>query len=362
MKDYYEILGIQKNASKDEVKKAFRKLAAKYHPDKKTGDEAKFKEISEAYATLGDDKKRAEYDAYGRSYTGGAGGGAGGQWGGFGGFQGGFGGQGGVEFDMNDIFQGFGDIFGGGGGARGGARYARGNDVSVDIELSFKEAIFGTKRTLKLVKNNTCATCGGTGAKHKSEMTTCTTCNGNGRIRETRQSILGQFATVRECSACNATGKIPKEKCADCGGQGVRRSEDIVDIEIPAGIEPGEMIRMTGRGEGAKGGTPGDLYIKVHVQRHATIHRNADNLESTLRVKLTDALLGSTYTVETLDGPVSIKIPEGVKHGEILRIKSKGVPTGSYRGDFHVKILIDIPEKLSRNARKLIEELRKDGI
>lgn len=356
MKNYYEILGIQKNATKDEVKKAFRKLAAKYHPDKKTGDEAKFKEISEAYATLSDDKKRAEYDTYGRSYA--QGGAQGGQWGGF---QGGFGGAN-MEFDLNDIFENFGDIFGGG-RSSGARRQARGNDVSVDIELTFKEAIFGTKRTLRLMKHNVCETCGGTGAKPHTEMTTCSTCNGNGRVRETRQSILGQFATVRECSVCNGTGKIPKEKCSDCHGAGVKRTEDTIDISIPAGIEPGEMIRMTGRGEGVKNGIAGDLYIKVHVQRHATIHRNGDNLETTLRVKLSDALLGATYNVETLDGEVSIKIPEGVQHGEILRIKGKGVPTsGSHRGDFHVKIMIDIPQKLSRNAKKLVEELRKDGI
>ncbi len=355
MKDYYEILGIQKAASKDEVKKAFRKLAAKYHPDKKGGDEAKFKEISEAYATLGDDKKRSEYDTYGRSYAGGGAGPQGGQWGGF---QGGFGGAG-VEFDINDIFQNFGDMFGGG---HGGQRQSRGNDISVDIELSFKESVFGTKRTLRLTKNNICATCTGSGAKSKSDMVTCTTCNGNGRVRETRQSILGQFATVRECSACSGTGKIPKEKCADCGGAGVKRTEDIIDINIPAGIEPGEMIRMTGRGEAVKGGTPGDLYIKVHVQRHATIHRSDNTLETALKVKLTDALLGATYGVETLDGVVQIKIPEGVKHGEILRIKGKGVPVGTSRGDFHVKISIDIPEKLSRTARKLVEELKKENI
>ncbi len=352
MKNYYEILGIEKSASKDEVKKAFRKLAAKYHPDKKTGDEAKFKEISEAYATLGDDQKRAAYDNHGQSF--GGNGGFGGQWGGF---QGGFGGAG-VEFDMNDIFQGFGDMFGGG----GGQRRARGNDISVDIELTFKESIFGTKRTLKLAKNNTCTTCSGTGAKPKSEMITCTTCNGNGRVRETRQSILGQFATVRECTDCNGTGKMAKEKCTDCAGAGVRRSEDVIDINVPAGIEPGEMIRMTGRGEGVKGGTSGDLYIKVHVQRHQSIHRSDSTLESTLKVKLTDALLGATYGVETLDGTIQIKIPEGVKHGEILRIKGKGVPVGSSRGDFHVKISIEIPDKLSRTARKLVEELKKEGI
>jgi molecular chaperone DnaJ len=353
MKDYYEILGIQKGATKDEVKKAFRKLASKYHPDKKTGDEAKFKEISEAYATLGDDKKRAEYDTYGRSYAGGSQ--QGGQWGGF---QGGFGGAG-VEFDMNDIFENFGDIFGGRGG---GQRSMRGNDISVDIELTFKESVFGTKRSLKLMKNNTCESCKGSGAKTQSEMITCATCNGNGKIRETRQSILGQFATVRECSSCNGTGKIPKEKCPTCAGVGVKRTEETVDIQIPAGIEPGEMIRMTGRGEGVKGGTPGDLYIKVHVQRHPTIQRNDSILGSALRVKLSDALLGGTYGVETLDGIINIKIPEGVKHGEILRIKGKGVPVGSSRGDFHVTISIDIPQKLSKTARKLVEELQKEGL
>ncbi len=356
MRDYYEILGIQKSASKDEVKKAFRKLAAKYHPDKKTGDEAKFKEISEAYATLSDDKKRSEYDTYGRSFAGGAGP-QGGQWGGF---QGGFGGAG-VEFDLNDIFENFGDIFGGGRGGSG-RRSTRGNDISVDIELSFKEAVFGTKRTLRIMKNNICIVCKGTGAQEHSEMITCTTCNGNGKIRETRQSILGQFATVRECTVCNGTGKIPKAKCGTCAGVGVKRTEETIDINVPPGIEHGEMIRMTGRGEAIAGGTPGDLYVKIHVQRHPTITRKDTTLETTIRVKLSDALLSGTYAVETLDGKIDIKIPEGVTHGEILRIKGKGVPVGSSRGDFHVKVTIDIPQKLSRTARKLVEELKKEGL
>jgi molecular chaperone DnaJ len=212
------------------------------------------------------------------------------------------------------------------------------------------------------MKNNTCTTCKGTGAKAHTEMTTCSTCNGNGKVRETRQSILGQFATVRECGACNGTGKIPKEKCADCAGVGIKRTEDTIDINVPAGIEHGEMIRMTGRGEAVKAGTSGDLYIKIHVQKHASIVRNDSTLESALRIKLSDALLGGTYGVETLDGTIEIKIPEGVKHGEILRIKGKGVPVGNSRGDFHVKILIDIPQKLSRTAKKLVEELRKEGI
>lgn len=351
MKNYYDVLGVEKGASKDEVKKAFRKLAAKYHPDKKTGDEAKFKEISEAYSVLSDDKKRAEYDAYGRSYA--AGGGQ--QWGGF---QGGF--QGGVDFDLNDIFENFGDIFGGG---ERRSRTARGNDISVDIELTFKESVFGTKRSLKIAKNNVCSTCKGSGAKPGTDTTSCTTCNGNGKIRETRQSIFGHFATVRECTVCNGTGKVPKEKCNDCKGHGVKREEETIDINVPSGIENGEMIRMTGKGEGIKNGIPGDLYIKVHVERHPTIFRDGSTLESVLRVKLSDALLGATYGVETLDGVVDIKVPAGVKHGEILRIRGKGVPMqGATRGDFHVKIKIDIPQKLSKKAKKLVEDLRDEGV
>lgn len=355
-KDYYETLGLKKGASKDEVKKAFRKLAAQYHPDKKTGDEAKFKEISEAYAVLGDDKKKAEYDTYGHAFSG-AGGGANAQ-GGFGGFnwadfQQAAGGQG-FEFDMGDIF---GEMFGG-----GRSRTARGRDISIDIELPFKDAIFGTSRKVLLTKNNTCTECEGTGAKAGTSMTSCGTCNGNGRIRETRQSIMGSFQTVRECSVCHGRGEVPKEQCAHCAGAGVRRSEQEIKIDIPAGIQNGEMIRMTGQGEAVQGGQPGDLYIKIHVKSDSTITREGQNLYTSLHVKLSDALLGETYHVETLDGGVDIKIPAGVKHGELLRIKGKGVPARSGCGDFMVKIQIDLPQKLSRKARKLVEELREEGI
>jgi molecular chaperone DnaJ len=352
--DYYEILGLQKGATKDEVKKAFRKLASKYHPDKQTGDEAKFKEISEAYAVLGDDKKRAEYDTYGHAFQG-AGGGAGAQ--GFGGFNWGdfqnAAQEGGFEFNINDIF---GDVFGGGG------RQARGRDISMDIELAFADAVFGTTRKVLVTKNNTCSHCEGSGAKKGTDFVTCETCNGNGKVRETRRSIMGTFQTVRECSTCHGTGQVPKEKCEFCYGAGVVRSEDEIVIQVPAGIQHGEMIRMTGRGEAIPHGVPGDLYIKIHVKPHASIVRDGSTLTTTLHIKLSDALLGNTYAVATLDGTVEIKVPEGVKHGELLRIKGKGVPTGSGRGDFMVKIHIDIPQKLSRRAKKLIEELREEGI
>lgn len=351
-KDYYSVLGLQKGASKDEIKKAFRKLAAQYHPDKKTGDEAKFKEISEAYAVLSDDKKRAEYDAYGHSF--------GAQGGGFGGFNWGAQGFGqGVEFDLNDIFENFGDMFGG-----GRTRQARGRDISIDIELSFREAVFGSTRTVLLTKNDTCEHCSGSGAKPGSAMVACVTCNGNGKIRETRQSIIGSFTTVRECAACAGRGQVPKERCARCAGTGIMRNESEIEIKVPAGMQDGEVIRMTGRGEAARNGVPGDLYVKVHVKQDPHIVRSGNDLVRKLPVKLTDALLGNTYKVETLDGVVTIKIPEGIRHGEMLRIKGKGVPHGSLsrRGDFLVKISIEMPKKLTKKAQQLIEELRDEGI
>ena len=353
MKDYYQILGLERGASRDDVKKAFRKLAAKYHPDKKDGDEARYKEITEAYAMLGDEKKKAEYDTYGHAYNN-----AGGP--GFGGFswadfqQGGFAGAQGVEFDIDDIFENFG--FG------GGRRTARGSDISIDIQLDFSEAIFGTKRTVKLAKNNTCTECSGSGAKSGTEMKKCGTCEGAGKIRETRQSILGSFSTVRECSVCRGTGAVPKEPCPHCAGQGIRRTQVEIPIQIPAGVQNGEMIRMTGQGEAMPHGEPGDLYIKLHVTPHPTITRDGLTLTTSLHIKLSDALLGNVYSVTTLDGSVEMKIPAGVTHGELLRIKGRGVPSGSARGDFLVKIKIDIPKNLSRNAKKLIEELRREGI
>lgn len=357
-KEYYETLGIPKGSSKDEVKKAFRKLAGKYHPDKKTGDEAKFKEISEAYSVLGNEKKKAEYDTYGHSFNGGGGGG--GQQGAGGGFnwsdfQQAAGQQGGFEFDMNDIFGGFGG---------GQQRAARGRDISIDIELAFEDAVFGVTRKVLLTKTNTCNECTGTGGKKGTDMTDCTTCNGQGKVREVRQSLMGQVQTVRECSVCTGRGKVPKETCGHCAGAGVAREEEEIEINIPGGIENGEMIRMTGRGEAIPSGATGDLYIKIHVKGHKTIKREGTTLHSNLHVKLSDALLGGTYKVATLDGSVDIKIPAGITHGEKLRIKDKGVTQGqgSSRGDFMVRVIIDLPKKLSRKAKKLVEELKGEGI
>lgn len=355
MKDYYEILGLEKGSSRDEVKKAFRRLAGKYHPDKKTGDEKKYKEITEAYAVLGDEKKKAEYDAYGHGFSSaGAGGGAGFSWADFQQQGSGFGADG-FSFDINDIFEGFG--FGG-----GQSRRARGNDVAVDIQLSFEEAVFGITKKITLQKNNTCEECKGSGAKKGTDMQKCTTCQGAGKVHETRQSILGNFSTVRECSVCNGKGEIPKEKCPHCAGAGVKRTEENIEIKVPAGIQDGEVLRMSGKGEAMPNGDSGDLYARIHVAQHKSIRREGSTLTADLPVKLTDALLGSTYTVNTLDGEVKVKIPSGITHGEKLRIKNKGVPVGSGRGDFMVKVQVETPKQLSRTAKKLIEQLREEGI
>ncbi len=365
-KDFYETLGVAKGASKDEIKKAFHKMAHKYHPDKKDGDEKKFKEVNEAYQTLSDEKKRAQYDAYGHTFNGAGGGngqgfgGFGGQ--GFGGFD--FSGAQGQQFDFGDLGDIFSDFFGGGfggGGGRGGK--PRGSDISTEITIPFAESIFGSKRTIVMNKTSQCETCSGKGAKPGTELVTCDRCNGNGQVRETKRSILGSFTAVQECSKCHGAGKIPKEPCSVCKGAGVHRKEERMEVIIPAGIENGEMIRLTGMGEAVPHGTTGDLYIKVRVEKHKTIAREGHNLSSTLSIRLSDALLGAEYKIETLDGLTEVSIPSGATFGEILRVKGKGVPTGkNSRGDFLVKLEIELPKKLSSKAKKIVEELRGEGV
>lgn len=355
--DYYKILGVDKKSSKDDIKKAFRKMAHKYHPDKKGGDEAMFKKASEAYAVLSDEKKKAEYDAYGRVFNGGGGGAAQG-FGGFDGFD--FsqfaGGQGGnMEFDLGDIF---GDIFGG-----GRPRQKRGNDISIDVELDFKEAIFGVQRKIFITKNSTCDDCGGSGAMKGSEMEVCSVCNGNGQIHETKKSLLGTFSSVKTCNECHGSGRVPKIKCTSCHGVGISKKQSEVTVNIPEGISNGEMIRLSGAGEAIAGGTPGDLYVKIHVKKHPIFRKEGFNLVMDLNVKLTDALLGSEYSIDTLEDKLNIKIPAGVGFGEVLRIRGKGVPSGnSRRGDLLVKINIQLPNKLTRQTKKLVSELKKEGI
>jgi len=375
-KNYYDILGVDQKASQDEVKKAFRKLAHKYHPDKQGGDAAKFKEASEAYSVLSDDKKRSEYDRFGRTASQQTSGGASGAGqGGFGGFNpddfGGFdfsgfgggqtrGGQDNMEgFDLGDIFSQF---FGGNAGG-GRTRTPRGRDISIDIELSFSEAIFGVNRKVLLTKTSTCTTCSGAGAKPGTEFSTCTNCNGKGKIHENRRSMFGSVSVTTNCPACKGVGKIPKEKCQTCHGAGITNKQGEISLHIPAGIENGEMIRMTGNGETVQGGTPGDLYIKVHVKTHPIFKKEGHNLTTDLSLKLSTALLGGEYNLETLDGKMTVVIPAGIAHGEILRVKSKGVPNQrGGRGDILINISIQLPSKLSKTARNLVEGLKNEGL
>ncbi|MDP4020834.1 MAG: molecular chaperone DnaJ [Candidatus Adlerbacteria bacterium] len=358
-RDYYEVLGVTKKATKEEIKKAFHKLAHKYHPDKGGGDVDKFKEVSEAYSILGDDKKRAEYDSYGRVFGGGAGPNAGA--GGFNGnfdfsqFQDAF--QGGFGFDFGDVFS---DFFTPG---AQGTRARRGRDISIDLEISFKESVFGTKRTVLLAKTAQCETCEGTGAQPGTKLETCKVCNGAGKVHETSNSFFGSISITRACSNCHGRGQVPKEKCHTCRGEGVYKRQEEIDINVPAGIEGGEMIRLGGMGEAVAGGPAGDLYVKIHITPDPRFKKEGANLVTELSIKLSDALLGGEYAIQTLEGEEKLSIPAGVAHGEVLSLHGKGVPTPrGKRGDLLVRVKLVLPQKLSRSAKALIEKLREEGI
>jgi molecular chaperone DnaJ len=359
-KDYYEILGVSKNATKDEIKKAFHKAAHKYHPDKNGGDDAKFKEVNEAYQTLSDENKKSKYDRFGSEYQQYGGAGAGGfDPSGFGfdfsGFQGGQGFQG----DLGDIF---GDFFGGG-YSRGGSHSSQGRDISTEVRISFEESMTGVERTIVISKMSACDDCQNTGARKGTKTKKCVQCDGHGQIRENRQTILGVMATTRVCTTCSGFGEIPEEKCPTCKGHGVLNKQQSIKVGIPMGISNGEMLRMNGYGEAVSRGTPGDLYIRVIVNPHKVLKREGTNLLFPLTIKVTEALLGADRVVESFDGPITIKIPSGVSHGEILRIKEKGVPISkSKRGDLLVPIKIAIPQKLNKKEKELIEALAKEGI
>jgi molecular chaperone DnaJ len=356
-KDYYEILGVNKTATKDEIKKAFHKLAHKYHPDKNAGDDSRFKEVNEAYQILSDEKKRNQYDQFGHGFDGSQGFNPGQ---GFGGFDfSGF--QNAQGFDMGDLGDIFSDFFGGGMGGR--QRAARGRDISTEISIPFIDAVFGTERKILITKQSYCDTCVGTGAKPGSGTTTCTHCNGKGQVHETKRSFLGTFSTVVQCEHCHGSGTIPKEKCGTCHGHGVVRKQEEITVRIPAGIHNGEMVRLSGMGEAFPHGTAGDLYIKIVVNPHKVFTREGNDLVMSLDLKVTDALLGMTYTLETLDGVLEVKIPEGIAPNEVLRVKGKGVPTAKgKRGDILIKINVKIPNKLNRKSHELIEALKKEGI
>jgi molecular chaperone DnaJ len=345
-KDYYKILDVDKSASQDEVKKAFRKIAHKYHPDKPTGDEEKFKTANEAYQVLGDVEKRQKYDQFGSGAFDGSGGG-GGQ--GFHGFSGGFGG-GGFE-DLGDIF---GDIFGGG---RGRTRAPRGSDIQMDVELSFNESIFGIQKELKLSKPSKCERCSGTGGEPGEGMSTCGICNGEGVEVFHQRTVLGNIQQKRTCATCSGTGETPKVNCTTCHGEGVERKEQTFTVTIPAGVENGAMLRVRGEGESIKGGASGDLFVRLHVANDKRFERQGTTIISNAQIGFTQAALGDTIEVQTVDGPVDLKIPAGTQSASQFRLRGKGVPSGRGRGDQIIVVEVMTPRKLSKAQKKLLKEL-----
>lgn len=359
-KDFYDILGVSRNASQDDIKKAYRKLAHQHHPDKGGGDEAKFKEVNEAYQVLGNEEKRGKYDQFGSAYqnTAGGQGAAGFNWQDFAQSGGGFGSQN-VEFDLGDLF---GDMFG---FSSSRSRKSRGNesgrDMSVEMVIPFSDAVFGSKRDIEIDRLVTCNRCEGIGGEPGSETKTCSTCRGSGEVQQVQQSFLGQFATRTACPTCKGEGKIISDPCKKCHGQGREKSRSAIRVTIPAGISEGERVRLSGQGEaGVRGSEAGDLYITFRIQADSRFTRLGDNITSTHTISIADAVLGTTIEVETVDGLVKLKIPAGTESGKQFILRGKGVThlRSRGRGDHLVRVEVTIPKKLSKQEKRLFEELR----
>lgn len=348
-KDFYEVLGLQKGASDDEIKKGFRKLAIKYHPDKNAGNkeaEEKFKEINEAYQVLSDPEKKARYDQFGTADFDSSG---------FGGSGSGFGG---MDFDLGDIF---GDIFGGFGGFGGGSRRRggpeKGSDLEYRLNLKFEEAVFGVKKDVKITRSESCETCNGTGAKNGTSPTTCNKCGGSGQMRVQRQTPLGTFASVSTCDKCGGRGKIILNPCNSCHGAGKKKKQITISVNIPAGVDTGNVIPIRGQGEhGSHGGPAGDLYISLYVEPHNFFKRKGFDIYVDTHIPMTKAALGTEIKVKTVDGDVSYDIPEGTQPGTVFRLKGKGVPrvNSSGRGDQYVNVVVDVPKNLNEGQKEAL--------
>lgn len=356
-RDYYEVLGVSKGASADEIKKAYRKIAIKYHPDKNPGDaeaEDKFKEAAEAYDVLGNADKRAQYDRFGHAGMGGAGG---------------FSGQGGMR--MEDIFQNFGDIFGddmfgsffGGGGRQGGGprRGTRGANLRVKLKLSYSEIVNGVNKKIKVKKYIPCQTCSGSGAKDSGSVQTCSSCGGSGQVRKVTNTFLGQMQTVTTCPTCNGEGTQITSKCNSCKGEGRVYGEETISIDIPAGVQEGMQLSMGGAGNaGERGGPSGDLLILIEEERHPKLKRHELDVVYKLQLSFPDAVMGVQAEVPTIEGKAKIKIPAGTQSGKIFRLKGKGFPAfQSYeKGDQLVEVNVWTPKELTDEERSILEKLK----
>lgn len=353
-RDYYEVLGVDKGASEQEIKKAYRQKAIQFHPDKNPGDktaEDKFKEAAEAYEILSNAEKKQSYDQFGHAGVGSS-------------ASGGYGGGG---MSMDDIFSHFGDIFGGGfggfggGGSRGGGRRVqRGSNLRVKVKLTLEEVAKGVEKKIKVSKQIVCSTCNGSGAKDNSSFHTCTTCNGSGQVRRVTSTFLGQMQTTATCPTCNGSGNVITQKCSACAGNGIVRGEEIVPIRLPAGVSEGMQLSVSGGGNAApNGGIPGDLIVVIEEVKHELFERDGNNLYLEHYIKFPEAVFGAQIEIPTLDGKARIKIDSGTQSGKVLRLKGKGLPElNSYRtGDLLVNINVWTPKKVSKEEKEALEKM-----
>lgn len=353
-RDYYEALGLTKGASDDEIKKAFRKKAKQYHPDIHPGDkeaEERFKEVNEAYSVLSDPQKKAKYDQFGHAAFDPAAGGAGGGFGGFGGF-------GGAGFDFGDIFDSF---FGGNTRSANPNAPRKGQDIEVNVTISFDEAASGVDKEISYYRTEKCDTCQGSGAKDPNAVTKCSMCGGSGRINVRQNMGFAQYTTVKECDACHGTGKIVKEPCSKCGGKGTNRKQHRISVKIPAGIDDGQAISVGGAGNaGSNGGPNGNVIVNISVQHHELFERQGSDVICKLPLTFAQAALGAEIEIPTIDGRVKYNVPAGTQTDTVIRLKGKGMPIirSSNRGDQYVKFYIDVPRHLNEKQKDL---LRKFG-
>lgn len=356
-RDYYEVLGVQKGAGADEIKKAYRKAAIKFHPDKNPDDkgaEEKFKEAAEAYDVLSHEDKKSRYDQFGHAGMSGAAGGGGG-----------YGGFGGGGFSMDDIFSQFGDIFGGGfgGGYRssgGGRRANVGSDVRVRVKLTLAEIAEGVTKKLKISKTIACDKCGGSGAKDSNSYSTCSTCHGSGQVTRVENTFFGRMQTQGICPTCSGAGKVIMSSCDKCGGEGVEKGTEVIEIKIPAGVGEGMILTVRGKGNAARqGGNNGDLQVVIEEEFNPELLRDGNDLIHNLNITVTTAILGGAIEIPTVDGRAKIKIAPGTHAGKVLRLGGKGLPdiNGYGKGDILVVVDITIPNKLSAEERKMVEKL-----
>lgn len=361
MKDLYEILGVDKNVSKDELKRAYRKIAMKYHPDRNPDNkeaEQKFKEAAEAYAVLNDDSKRAKYDQFGHAGVG----------------MGDMGGQGfgDMHFSMEDIFNQFGNIFGGrhpfedifgmGGGRSSRSSYRKARDLRVSLKLDFLDVLNGVEKTIKIKRDEHCPTCNGSGAKAGTSPSRCKHCGGSGQIRQVRQSFFGQSVVVSDCPVCNGMGEVIENPCSTCNGRGIVRESVSIKVKVPKGVENGNYMTLEGQGnKGSKGVHPGDLLVFFEEKPHEYFVRNGTDILLEVHIQVHQAVLGDTIKVPTIEGHASLKIPSGIQSGHLLRMRGKGLPRlrSSHRGDQLIRVIVDIPDSVSKQEKNIYSELEK---